>query len=207
MKLWKEAGVKVIPVVASVALARRMERCGADAVVAEGCEAGGHIGELTTMALLPQVADAVKIPVIGAGGVGDGRGMAAMFMLGAEGVQVGTRFVTADEAVVHENYKNRIVEAKDIDSVVIGRRHGHPIRMLRNPNTREYLRREQEGASFEELETLTLGALRRAVQEGDVRTGSVMAGQIAGLLHRRQPCREIIRELVEETEALLRQAK
>ncbi len=204
MKLWKEAGVKVIPVVASVALARRMERCGADAVVAEGCEAGGHIGELTTMALLPQVADAVKIPVIGAGGVGDGRGMAAMFLLGAEGVQVGTRFVTADEAVVHENYKNRIVEAKDIDSVVIGRSHGHPIRMLRNPNTREYLRREQEGASFEELETLTLGALRRAVQEGDVRTGSVMAGQIAGLLHRRQPCREIIRELVEETEALLK---
>ena len=156
------------------------------------------------MALLPQVADAVKIPVIGAGGVGDGRGMAAMFLLGAEGVQVGTRFVTADEAVVHENYKNRIVEAKDIDSVVIGRSHGHPIRMLRNPNTREYLRREQEGASFEELETLTLGALRRAVQEGDVRTGSVMAGQIAGLLHRRQPCREIIRELVEETEALLK---
>ena len=204
MALWKEAGVKVIPVVASVALARRMERCGADAVVAEGCEAGGHIGELTSMVLIPQVADAVDIPVIGAGGVGDGRGMAAMFLLGAEAVQVGTRFVTAEESQVHQRYKQRILDSKDIDSVVIGRSHGHPIRMLRNPNTREYLRLEKEGASFEELETLTLGALRRAVQEGDVRTGSLMAGQIAGLLRRRQSCREIVRELSEEAEALLK---
>lgn len=207
MEAWKAAGIKVIPVVASVALARRMERYGADALVAEGCEAGGHIGEQTTMTLLPQVADAVEIPVIGAGGVGDGRGMAAMFLLGAEGVQIGTRFVVSDEAQVHENYKNRIVEAKDIDSVVTGRSHGHPVRTLRNQSTREYLKLEAEGASFEELEKLTLGSLRRAVQEGDVKNGSVMAGQIAGMIRKRQSCREIILELVEETETLLKGAE
>ncbi len=207
MEAWKAAGIKVIPVVASVALARRMERYGADALVAEGCEAGGHIGEQTTMTLLPQVVDAVEIPVIGAGGVGDGRGMAAMFLLGAEGVQIGTRFVVSDEAQVHENYKNRIVEAKDIDSVVTGRSHGHPVRTLRNQSTREYLKLEAEGASFEELEKLTLGSLRRAVQEGDVKNGSVMAGQIAGMIRKRQSCREIILELVEETETLLKGAE
>lgn len=207
MEAWKAAGIKVIPVVASVALARRMERYGADALVAEGCEAGGHIGEQTTMTLLPQVADAVEIPVIGAGGVGDGRGMAAMFLLGAEGVQIGTRFVVSDEAQVHENYKKRIVEAKDIDSVVTGRSHGHPVRTLRNQSTREYLKLEAEGASFEELEKLTLGSLRRAVQEGDVKNGSVMAGQIAGMIRKRQSCREIILELVEETETLLKGAE
>ena len=207
MEAWKAAGIKVIPVVASVALARRMERYGADALVAEGCEAGGHIGEQTSMTLLPQVVDSVDIPVIGAGGVGDGRGMAAMFLLGAEGVQIGTRFVVSDEAQVPENYKNRIVEAKDIDSVVTGRSHGHPVRTLRNQSTREYLKLEAEGASFEELEKLTLGSLRRAVQEGDVKNGSVMAGQIAGMIRKRQSCREIILELVEETETLLKGAE
>ena len=166
MSMWKEAGVKVIPVVASVALARRMERCGADAVVAEGMEAGGHIGESTTMALVPQVADAVEIPVVAAGGIADGRGIAAAFMLGAQGVQMGTCFVVTKESQVHENYKKCIIKAKDIDTRVTGRSTGHPVRAIRNQMTREYLRREQEGASFEELEKLTLGGLRKAVVEG-----------------------------------------
>ena len=148
MAAWKDAGIKVIPVVASVALAKRMERYGADAVVAEGCEAGGHIGEQTTMTLVPQVVDAVNIPVIGAGGVGDGRGMAAMFLLGAEGVQIGTRFVVSDESIVHDNYKDRIIKAKDIDSVVTGRSTGHPVRSLRNQNTKDYLQKEKDGASL-----------------------------------------------------------
>lgn len=207
MKDWKEAGVKVIPVVASVAMAKRMERYGADAIVAEGCEAGGHIGEQTTMTLIPQVADAVNIPVIGAGGVGDGRGMAAMFLLGAEGVQIGTRFVVSDECVVHDNYKERIIKAKDIDSVVTGRSTGHPVRSLRNQSTKEYLQKEKDGATFEELELLTVGGLRKAVQEGDTKTGSVMAGQIAGLINKRQSCKEIIEELVSETKALLKGAE
>ena len=161
--MWKAAGVKVIPVVASVALARRMEKYGADAVVAEGMESGGHIGEETTMTLVPQVADAVSIPVIAAGGIGDGRGIAAAFMLGAEAVQIGTRFVVSKESIVHENYKERIIKAKDIDSTVTGRTHGHPVRCLRNQMTREYNRLEAEGKSFEELEYLTLGTLRKAV--------------------------------------------
>lgn len=203
MDMWKEAGVKVIPVVASVALARRMEKYGADALVAEGMESGGHIGEISTMTLVPQVVDAVDIPVIAAGGIGDGRGMAAAFMLGAEAVQMGTRFVIADESQVHENYKNMLIKAKDIDSVVTGRSTGHPIRVLRNQMTRKYLKMEQDGASLEELELLTLGALRKAVQEGDVKEGSVMAGQIAGLLGKRQSCQEIIDEVVGEAEELL----
>jgi len=203
MDMWKEAGVKVIPVVASVALARRMEKYGADALVAEGMESGGHIGEISTMTLVPQVVDAVDIPVIAAGGIGDGRGMAAAFMLGAEAVQMGTRFVIADESQVHENYKNMLIKAKDIDSVVTGRSTGHPIRVLRNQMTRKYLKMEQDGASLEELELLTLGALRKAVQEGDVKEGSVMAGQIAGLLGKRQSCQEIIDEVVGEAEKLL----
>ena len=193
----------MIPVVASVALARRMERYGADAVVAEGCESGGHIGEQTTMTLVPQVVDAIDIPVIAAGGIGDGRGMAAAFMLGAEAVQIGTRFVVAKEAVVHENYKQRIIKAKDIDSVVTGRSHGHPIRGLRNEMTREYVKMEAEGKSFEELEYMTLGALRRAVQEGDVSKGTVMAGQIAGLISKEQTCHEIIEELMAQAGELL----
>ncbi len=203
MEMWKSAGIKVIPVVASVALARRMEKYGADAVVAEGYESGGHIGEQTTMTLVPQVADAVSIPVIAAGGIGDGRGIAASFMLGAEAVQIGTRFVVSKEAVVHENYKQRIIKAKDIDKAVTGRSHGHPVRCLRNKMTREYVKLEQEGKSFEELEYLTLGALRKAVQEGDVDLGTVMAGQIAGMISREQSCKEIIDEMMAQASKLM----
>lgn len=204
MAMWKEAGVKVIPVVASVAMAKRMERCGADAIVAEGTEAGGHIGENTTMVLVPQIADAVQIPVIAAGGIADGRGMAAAFMLGAEGVQMGTRFVATNEAEVHENYKQCIIRAKDIDSRVTGRATGHPVRALRNKMTTEYIRLEKEGASFEELEHLTLGSLRKAVVDGDVKEGSVMAGQIAGLIADIKPCKEAIESIVSQAEALLK---
>lgn len=203
MEMWKAAGVKVIPVVASVALARRMERTGADAVVAEGSESGGHIGENTTMVLVPQVADAVQIPVIAAGGIADGRGVAAAFMLGAKGVQVGTHFVVTKEAQVHENYKQRILKAKDIDSCVTGRTTGHPVRALRNQMTKEYLRMEKEGTSFEELELLTLGGLRKAVVEGDTVNGSVMAGQIAGMVKEELSCQELIEKLVKETDALI----
>ena len=201
MELWKSAGTKVIPVVASTALAKRMERCGADAVIAEGCESGGHVGETTTMALVPQVVDAVeKIPVIAAGGIGDGRGI----MLGAKGVQMGTAFVAAKESQVHENYKQCIIKAKDIDTRVTGRTTGHPVRALRNQMTKEYLKKEAEGASFEELELLTLGSLRRAVQEGDTRNGSMMAGQIAGLVKEELSCKELIDKLVKETDALMK---
>lgn len=203
MPMWKEAGVKVIPVVASVAMAKRMERYGADAVVAEGMEAGGHIGNQTTMVLIPQIVDAVNIPVIAAGGIGDGRGIAASFMLGAEGVQMGTRFVVADESIVHENYKNRIVKAKDIDSVVTGQSTGHPVRCLRNQMTKEYIKKEQEGVPFEELERMTLGSLRKAVMDGDILNGTVMAGQIAGLVSKRQSCKEILQEIMGEAEKLL----
>ena len=203
MPMWKEAGVKVIPVVASVAMAKRMERYGADAVVAEGMEAGGHIGNQTTMALIPQIVDAVNIPVIAAGGIGDGRGVAASFMLGAEGVQMGTRFVVADESIVHDNYKDRIVKAKDIDSVVTGQSTGHPVRCLRNQMTKEYIKKEQEGVPFEELERMTLGSLRKAVMDGDILNGTVMAGQIAGLVSKRQSCKEIQQEIMTEAEKLL----
>lgn len=204
MKMWKEAGIKVIPVVASVALAKRMERCGADAVVAEGTEAGGHIGETTTMVLVPQVADAVKIPVIAAGGIADGRGIAAAFMLGAKGVQMGTHFVASKESQVHENYKAAIIKAKDIDTRVTGRSTGHPVRALRNQMTKEYLKKEAEGVSFEELELLTIGSLRKAVVEGDVRNGSVMSGQSAGLVKEELTCEELIKKLVKETDELLK---
>ena len=203
MSMWKEAGVVVIPVVASVAMAKMMERAGADAVVAEGMESGGHIGQTTTMALLPQVVDAVNIPVIGAGGIADGRGVAAAFMLGAEAVQMGTRFVVADESIVHDNYKDKIVKASDIDSVVTGTSTGHPVRSLRNKMTKEYLRLEKESADFMELEKLTLGSLRNAVIDGDIVNGTVMAGQIAGLIKERQTCKEIIEEIMNGAEALL----
>lgn len=206
VKLWKDAGVKVMPVVASVAMAKLMERAGADAIIAEGCEAGGHIGEITTMALLPQVVDAVTVPVIGAGGVGDGRGVAAAFMLGAEGVQIGTRFVVADESIVHDNYKERIIGCKDIDSAVTGRSTGHPVRSIRNRLTKEYAQLEASGASVEEIEQFAAGALRKAVVEGDVVYGSVMAGQIAGLIKKRQSCKEIITELMAEAELLFKNA-
>ena len=203
MQMWKEAGVVVIPVVASVAMAKLMQRGGADAVVAEGMESGGHIGSTTTMALVPQVVDAVDIPVIAAGGIGDGRGFAASMMLGAEGVQMGTRFVIADESIVHENYKNRVIKASDIDSTVTGTTTGHPVRCLRNKMTKEYVKLEQEGADFMELEKLTLGSLRNAVIDGDVDRGTVMAGQIAGLIKQKQSCEEIIREIMEQAEKLL----
>lgn len=203
MEMWKNAGIKVIPVVASVALAKRMERYGADAVVAEGSESGGHIGEQTTMTLVPQVADAVTIPVIAAGGIGDGRGIAAAFMLGAEAVQIGTRFVVSKESIVHENYKQRIIKAKDIDTAVTGRSHGHPVRCLRNQMTREYVKLEQEGKGFEELEYLTLGTLRTAVLEGDIVNGTVMAGQIAGMISKEQTCKEMIDEMIGQAEKLL----
>ena len=206
MKMWKEAGIVVIPVVASVALARRMERTGADAVVAEGTESGGHIGEATTMTLVPQVVDAVNIPVIAAGGIADGRGLAASFMLGAKAVQMGTRFVVADESIVNEAYKDRIIAAKDIDSAVTGRSHGHPVRSLRNAMTREYSKLEAEGKSFEELEYLTLGTLRKAVMEGDIVHGTVMAGQIAGLVSKKQSAKEIIDEIMSEATNLLKNA-
>ena len=203
MEMWKEAGVKVIPVVASVALAKRMERAGADAIVAEGCESGGHVGESTTMTLVPQVVDAVDIPVIAAGGIADGRGMAAAFMLGAEGVQMGTRFVVAKESIVHPNYKERVIKAKDIDSEVTGMSTGHPIRVLRNQMSREYLKMEKDGASFEELEHLTLGSLRKAVMDGDVVNGSLMAGQSAGMVKKEESCKEIIEDVVTKAKALL----
>lgn len=203
MKMWKEAGVKVIPVVASVALAKRMERCGADALVAEGTEAGGHIGENTTMVLVPQIVDAVNIPVIAAGGIADGRGIAATFMLGARAVQMGTHFVATKESMVHENYKNAILKAKDIDSRVTGRTTGHPVRALRNQMTKQYLDMEKAGASFEELEHLTLGGLRRAVVDGDVVNGSVMAGQSAAMVKEILSCEELIQKLVKETDALI----
>ena len=206
MKMWKEAGIVVIPVVASVALARRMERTGADAVVAEGTESGGHIGEATTMTLVPQVVDAIDIPVIAAGGIADGRGLAAAFMLGAKAVQMGTRFVVADESIVNEAYKDRIIAAKDIDSAVTGRSHGHPVRSLRNAMTREYSKLEAEGKSFEELEYLTLGTLRKAVIEGDIVHGTVMAGQIAGLVSKKQSAKEIIDEIISEATNLLKNA-
>lgn len=202
--MWKEAGVKVIPVIASVAMAKMMERAGADAVVAEGMESGGHIGEQSTMSLVPQVADAVQIPVIAAGGIADGRGFAAAMMLGAEAVQMGTRFVTAKESIAHTNYKERIIKAKDIDSEVTGRSTGHPIRILRNQMSRDYLKMEKAGASFEELETLTLGSLRKAVMEGDVKGGSLMAGQIAGLIKQENTCQEIIDEIIAQAEMLLK---
>lgn len=203
MAMWKEADVKVIPVVASVAMAKMMERAGADAVVAEGMESGGHIGSATTMTLVPQVVDAVSIPVIAAGGIADGRGFAAAMMLGAEAVQMGTRFVVAKESIVHDNYKKKVIAAKDIDSEVTGTSHGHPVRQLRNNMTREYLKLEKSGASFEELEHLTLGALRKAVVDGDTVNGTLMAGQIAGLVKKEQSCSEMIQEIMTEANELM----
>lgn len=200
---WKKHNVKVIPVVPSVAIAKRMEKFGADAVIVEGMEAGGHIGQLTTMSLVPQVVDAVDIPVIAAGGIGDGRGIAASFMLGACGVQMGTRFLVSKECKVHENYKDRVLNAKDIDTEVTGTTTSHPVRVLRNKLTREYIRLEKTNADPEEIENLGKGALRKAVVDGDVNNGSVMAGQIAGLISKKQSCKEIIDELMSELDLVL----
>lgn len=207
MEMWKAAGVKVIPVVASVALAKRMERTGADAVIAEGTESGGHIGETTTMALVPQVVDAVSIPVIAAGGIADGRGIAAAFMLGAKAVQMGTIFVASKESIASDAYKNKVVKAKDVDTKVTGRSTGHPVRCIRNKQTQEYLRLESEGATLEELEHLTLGGLRKAVVDGDVINGSVMAGQIAGLVKEIRSCKDIVEGLNAQAEELLKGTK
>ena len=208
MAKFKEAGITVIPVVASVALAKRMEKEGADAVVVEGMEAGGHIGKSTTMALLPQVVDAVNIPVIGAGGIGDGRGMAAALMLGADAVQLGTRFLVATECTAHDNFKASVLKAKDIDTVITGQITGHPVRVLRNKLTKIYLQAEKEETSkenpdFERLEDIGRGALRRIVVEGDTQMGSMMAGQIAGLISKEQSCSEIIQELMAESHEVI----
>jgi len=203
IEMWKAHGIKVIPVVASVALAKRMERSGVDAVVAEGCEAGGHIGKLTTMALVPQIVDAVSIPVIAAGGIGDGRGLAAAFMLGAQGIQVGTRFLVANECTVHQNYKNAVLKAKDIDTTVTGRSTGHPVQVLRNKLARQYEILEKEQAPAEKLEELGRGALPKAARDGDIEKGSVMSGQIAGLINKEQSCKEIIEEMFGEFEKVI----
>ena len=205
MPAWNAAGIIVIPVVASVAFARLAERSGATAVIAEGCESGGHIGELTTMALVPQVCDAVDIPVIAAGGIGDGRGIAAAFMLGAVGVQIGTRFLTAYECNIHPVYKERVLKAKDIDTVATGKRLGHPVRCLKTPFSREIMKMEADtSVTVDELEAKGVGALRRAVQEGDLQGGTFMAGQIAGMMKKEQSCAEIITEMMHEAEILLR---
>lgn len=211
MEKFNEAGVKVVPVVPSVAIAQKMERVGACAVVVEGMEAGGHIGKLTTMPLVPQVVDAVDIPVIAAGGIGDGRGICASFMLGAEGVQLGTRFLLANECNVHENYKNKVIDAKDIDSVITGMSTGHPVRVLRNKLSREFdiIEREEmkkDKPDLERMEMAGAGTLFKAAKEGDMDGGSIMAGQISGLLKKKQSCEEIIQELVIEATALMKRA-
>lgn len=203
MNMWKAHNVKVIPVVPSVAIAKRMVRNGADAVIAEGTEAGGHVGELTTMVLVPQIADAVDVPVIAAGGIGDGRGIAAAFMLGADAVQIGTRFLTAHECTVHDNYKRKVINAKDIDTVVTGRRTGHPVRILKNKLSRSFTELDQALAPLDEYEKLGEGALARAVIEGDVDYGSIMAGQIAAIVNKEQSCKDIIHELITEADRLL----
>ncbi|KMT23138.1 enoyl-[acyl-carrier-protein] reductase FabK [Clostridium cylindrosporum] len=204
MEMWKSHGIKVLAVVPSVALAKRLERAGVDAIIAEGCEAGGHIGQLTTMALVPQVADAVNIPVIAAGGIGDGRGIASSFMLGAQGVQVGTRFLVSNECTVHENYKDKVISAKDIDTDVTGRDTGHPVRVIRNKLSRKFLQLEKEKASAEEYDAIGTGAYKKAIFDGDVEYGSVMAGQISGLISKKQSCKEIIEEMFNEAEVLLK---
>ena len=203
MEKLKNAGIKVIPVVPTVALARRMEKQGADALIVEGTEAGGHIGELTTMAIVPQIVEAVDIPVIAAGGIADGRGFLAALALGAEGVQMGTRFVCSTECIAHENYKGKIVKSKDRDAIVTGRSTGYPVRVLKNKFTKEYLELEKQGVPFEELEELGAGRLRLAVIEGDMDNGSVMAGQISGMIKDIKSCEEIINNIINEGEKYL----
>lgn len=203
MEMWKSHGIKVIPVVPSVAIAKRMVRSGADAVIAEGTESGGHVGELTTMVLVPQVVDAVDVPVIAAGGIADGRGIAAAFMLGADAIQVGTRFLSAHECTVHQNYKQKVLNAKDIDTVVTGRPTGHPVRVLKNKLSRQFTELEAKAGSLEEFEALGVGALAKAVVEGDIDYGSIMAGQIAAIVRKEQSCKEIITEMFAEAEQLL----
>ena len=204
MDAWKEAGIKVIPVVPSVALAKRMERAGADAVVAEGTESGGHIGENTTMCLVPQVVDALEIPVIAAGGIADGRGIAASFMLGAEGVQLGTRFLAAEECQIHPTYKELVVKAKDTDSIVTGRTTGHPCRNVKTKFSKKLASGEKDGSiTPEEFEEITLGSLRKAVQDGNLEEGSFLCGAIAGMITEVKPCKDIIEEMFAQAEGLL----
>ena len=202
VKMWKEAGIKVIPVVASVAMAKRMQRCGADALVAEGTEAGGHIGETTTMALVPQMVDALDIPVIAAGGIADGRGIAAAYMLGAQGVQVGTRFLVANECIVAQGYKDAIIKAKDSSTVATGRSTGHPVRIIKNKLARKILSLEKQNAPEEEINQLCTGTLAAAVRDGDSDNGNIMSGQIAGLVKKEQPAAEIIEEMFKEVEEI-----
>lgn len=206
MELWNNAGIHVIPVVASTALAKLVERLGASAVIAEGGESGGHVGDATTMALVPQVCDAVNIPVIAAGGIADGRTMAAAFMLGAQGVQIGTRFLVAEECGVHQNYKNKILHAGDISTIVTGRRLGHPVRSIKTPFSRAYAKAEYTDISDDDLEQMAVGALRLAAVEGDEKNGCFLAGQIAGLVNREQPAKEIIEEICTEAENILKGA-
>ena len=206
MKGWVNAGIKVIPVVPSVAIAKMVERMGACAVVAEGGESGGHVGDLTTMTLVPQVADAVKIPVLAAGGIADGRGIAAAFMLGASGVQCGTRFLTAYECTVHPEYKKKILAAKDIDTIVTGKRLGHPVRSLKNQFSRRFQEMEYESVAAEEIETFGAGALRRAAKEGDMKNGSIMAGQCAAMVKDEKSAKAIIEDMFQEAEAILKGA-
>ena len=203
MDAWKAAGIKVIPVIPSVALAKRMERAGADAVIAEGTESGGHIGEITTMCLVPQVADAVEIPVIAAGGIADGRGIAASFMLGAEGVQVGTAFLASEECKIHENYKKLVVDAKDTDSIVTGRFTGHPCRGVKTRFAKNLLTFEREGGSPEEFEQITLGSLRKAAVDGNIDEGSFLCGAIAGMVNEIRPCKDIVETMFSQAEKLL----
>ncbi|NLK70576.1 MAG: enoyl-[acyl-carrier-protein] reductase FabK [Clostridiales bacterium] len=204
MAAWKDAGIKIIPVIPTVALAKRMERAGADAVVAEGTESGGHIGENTTICLVPQVVDAVSIPVIAAGGIADGRGMAAAFMLGAEGVQIGTRFLVADECNIHDNYKELVLNAKDTDSIVTGRFTGHPCRGIKTKFAKSLLTFERDGGTPEEFEEKTLGSLRKAVQDGNIDEGSFLAGAISGLVNERMSCKEIVEEIITDAKKLLK---
>lgn len=201
IKKFKSNGIKVIPVVPTVGLAKRLEREGADALIVEGTEAGGHIGELTTMSIVPQISSAVNIPIIAAGGIADGRGFLAALSLGAEGVQIGTRFVCSTECIAHDNYKGKIIKAKDRDAIVTGRSTGYPVRVLKNKFTKEYLELEKKGLSFEELEKLGAGRLRIAVMEGDMDNGSVMAGQVAGMINDVKSCEEIIIDIIKEAEA------
>lgn len=200
MDMWKSAGIRVFPVISSVALAKRLSGLGADGIIAEGCESGGHIGEMTTMALVPQVCDAVDLPVIAAGGIAGGRQMAAAFALGASGVQIGTCLLASDECPIHQNYKEAVVKAKDNDTIVTGRIGGTPVRILKNPMAREYVKMEKAGADKMELEKFTLGSLRRAVAEGDVKNGSLMAGQVAGMVKEILPVRTILENIVREYE-------
>ena len=205
MAAWKQAGIKVIPVVATVALAKRMEKAGADAVVAEGQESGGHIGEITTMALVPQVVDAVEIPVIAAGGIADGRGVAASFMLGAEGVQIGTRFLASEECQINPTFKELVLKAKDTDNVVTGRTTGHPCRNIKTKFSKMLAKGENDGTlTPEKFEEITLGSLRKAVQDGNVEEGSFLCGLIAGMINEVKPCSEIVKEIMEQAEKLLK---